>query len=97
MTQFDPQALSQPASRVERALESARSRYPDPVWIALDRGARAAALYHELCRIDSGCQRTGGAADEALPPCLAAESFIARRYCAVSGRRPAAGAVRGRA
>jgi hypothetical protein len=78
----------QPASALDRAYACARRKYSALDWITLDRRARAAAVYHELCRLDTGCRRNGDAADEALPACKASYSFIARRYCPVSGRQP---------
>jgi hypothetical protein len=43
-----------------------------------------AAIYQELCRLDSGCQRTGLPSDELLPPCRGSAAFRARRGCLVS-------------
>lgn len=68
------------------ALHRARAVH-GAAWEGLSRGARTAAIYQALCQIDSGCRRTGGAADEALAPCPAADSFIARRACRLAGRR----------
>ncbi|MCC6718063.1 MAG: hypothetical protein IT555_09270 [Acetobacteraceae bacterium] len=68
------------------ALERAQQRTGDTVWPLLSPAERSAALYHELCRIDSNCKRTGTAADAALPPCPASESFIGRRACRLAGR-----------
>lgn len=72
------------------ALERARASNPE-AWAGMSPGARTAAIYHEMCRMDSGCQRTGTAADADLPPCPASDDFIARRGCRLAGRRlPAA-------
>ena len=57
------------------------------VWDGMSPGARTAAIYHEMCRMDTGCQRTGTAADHDLPPCPASDDFIARRGCRFAGRK----------
>jgi len=68
------------------ALDEARAAH-GAAWASLSQGARTAAIFHALCRMDSGCRRTGTAADEGLPPCPASDAFIARRGCRFAGRR----------
>jgi len=68
-------------NRVKHAVERAEARYGQEVWIGLEPSRRTAAIYSELCRLDSGCQRTGGKSDKRLAPCLANDSFRLRRGC----------------
>lgn len=63
------------------AIDAARDRYGIEAWGLLEQSERSAAIYHELCRIDSKCQRTGDAGDLLLPPCPASPMHIARRKC----------------
>lgn len=70
-----------------RAMALARDRHAPREWEALSRADRTAAIYHEMCRIDSRCPRTGTAADADLPPCPASDTFIANRRCRLAGPR----------
>jgi len=74
-----------PAS-FEAAAAQARATH-GAAWQHMEPKARTAAIFHALCRLDSGCTRTGTAADQDLPPCPASESFIARRNCRFAGPR----------
>lgn len=67
------------------AMERAKARIGDMQWFTASPAERSALTYHELCRLDSGCQRTGAESDALLPPCRASATFIARRACAVAG------------
>ena len=67
--------------RVIRAIEIAQQKYGEDVWEFTEPRAKAAAIYHYLCRLDSGCKRSGLPSDELLPPCCATESFRTRRGC----------------
>lgn len=68
------------------AIDLARRAVGPEAWVTLRPAERSAAIYHELCRLDSGCRRTGTAADRDLPPCPASDGFIARRGCRLAGR-----------
>ena len=67
---------------VSQAIEIVRQRDRDSVWMQMERGKHTSAIYHELCRLDTGCQRTGVPADKLLPPCPASATFRFRRGCA---------------
>lgn len=69
------------ADTLAQAIEAARAAVGEMQWLVLGPRERTAAIYHHLCRLDSGCQRVGGPSDMLLPPCRAANSFIARRAC----------------
>lgn len=77
------------AGSLEAAFEWARTQMGEARWVVASPGERSAAIYHQLCRIDSGCQRQGTAADMLLPPCQASASFIGRRACRAAGPRGA--------
>jgi hypothetical protein len=70
-----------------RAMDAARARVSAQEWEAMLPRDRTAAVYHEMCRLDSKCPRTGTAADADLPPCPASDAFIASRRCRFAGRR----------
>ncbi len=69
------------------AVSLAREGLEAGVWEAMSPAARTAAIFHQMCRLDSGCQRTGTTADAGLPPCPASDAFIARRACRLAGPR----------
>ena len=69
------------------AIENARLRLGGADWTKLSPREQSTEIYHELCRMDSGCRRTGEASDMLLPPCPASSSFVARRGCRVAGLR----------
>ena len=71
----------------ELAHQQARTNL-GPAWDGMSPGARTAAIFHEMCRMDTGCQRTGTAADANEPPCPASDDFIARRGSRFAGARP---------
>jgi hypothetical protein len=73
-----------PASFAD-AMERAQAHHAAE-WQSMPPAARTAAIFHELCRMDSGCRRTGTAADADLPPCPASDDFIARRNCRLARR-----------
>jgi hypothetical protein len=73
-----------PASYVEAADRAQAANAP--AWPGMSPSARSAAIFHELCRMDSGCRRTGTEADANLPPCPASDTFVARRSCRLAGR-----------
>ena len=74
------------SARFDEAITLARAEHAD-AWPTMAQSARTAAVFHYLCKLDTGCQRTGTDADAALPPCPASDSFIARRACRLAGRR----------
>lgn len=63
------------------AWERARAQMGEEQWLVASPRERSAAIYHQLCRLDSGCQRIGAASDMLLPPCQAPDGFVARRAC----------------
>lgn len=67
--------------KLARAAELARRHLGEAQWLYASPRERSAAIYHQLCRVDSGCERTGTAADMLLPPCPASAQFICRRAC----------------
>jgi hypothetical protein len=67
--------------RFSRAVETAREAIGEKYWDQTDPSFRSSVIYHHLCRIDSGCKRTGGPADRALPPCRANDDFRNKRRC----------------
>lgn len=67
------------------ALDLAAARFPHLDWLNLAPRERSAAVYQALCRLDSGCRRTGGPGDAALPPCRASALHIATRHCIFAG------------
>ena len=69
------------------AMELARARHEPREWEAMAPADRTAAIYHEMCRIDSRCPRTGTATDAGLPPCPASDIFVANRRCRLAGPR----------
>jgi hypothetical protein len=72
-----------------RAMAEVRAQHTPREWEVMAPSERTAAIYHEMCRIDSRCPRTGTAADAGLPPCPASDTFIANRRCRLAGpRRP---------
>jgi len=69
------------------ALSLGRARESNgPAWDVMSPAQRNAAIFHQMCRADSNCRRTGTAADRDLPPCPASDAFIARRACRLAGR-----------
>jgi hypothetical protein len=74
------------SDRFPQAVANAELKAGKGGWERLEQRARNAAVYRELCLLDSGCLRTGTSADDSLPPCPATDSFIRRRDCQVSGR-----------
>jgi hypothetical protein len=70
---------------ISTAIDNARSRYNGGGWEYVPARERSEAIYQELCRLDSGCQRTGRASDMLLPPCQASATFVARRRCRLAG------------
>jgi hypothetical protein len=68
-----------------QAIERARARLGKDRWLVSSPREHSAAIYHELCRADSGCQRTGAASDDLLPPCQASATFVSRRACRAAG------------
>lgn|GEM_PF-4761968 len=70
---------------LDHAYSTAVAKRGDEAWAKLPRSEQSAAILHELCRIDSGCRRTGAASDASLPPCPASLAFRARRRCTVGG------------
>lgn len=75
------------ANGFTRAMAAVRARIAAPEWEAMPPKERTAAVYHEMCRLDSKCPRTGTAADAGLPPCPASDAFIASRRCVLAGVR----------
>ena len=71
--------------QLDQAYRTAVAKRGQDGWDTLPRKEQSAAILHELCRLDSGCQRTGAASDARLPPCPASLDFRARRRCTVSG------------
>ena len=71
--------------KIDQACRNAVAKRGPDGWAALARKEQSAAILHELCRLDSGCRRTGAASDASLPACPASLTFRARRRCTVSG------------
>ena len=67
------------------ALDLAAAQFTPIAWDRLAPRERSAAVYQALCRLDSGCRRTGGPGDAALPPCRASALHIATRGCIFAG------------
>jgi hypothetical protein len=65
-----------------RALVMAQAQYGTQRWGEMPIQQQTAAIYHELCRIDTGCQRGRTPAGKRLPSCAAPQSFKNRRGCA---------------
>jgi len=69
--------------RILRAIQIVQRRQRATMPMSVDQREITAEIYQELCRLDTGCQRTGLPSDKLLPPCRASESFRARRRCSL--------------
>jgi hypothetical protein len=69
------------SSPIAEAIRNAQQREGLQQWAMMKSCEQTSAIYQELCRIDTGCQRTGSPADAALPPCPASTAFRIRRRC----------------
>jgi hypothetical protein len=69
--------------RVLQAIRAVQQSRTGPSWMQAEQRNSIAAVYQELCRLDTGCQRTGLPSDNQLPPCRATAVFRARRGCVV--------------
>ncbi len=65
-----------------QAIRTAQAQYSPERWNELSPQQQSAAIYHELCRIDTGCRRGRVPAGTRLPPCKAPRDFRDRRGCA---------------
>jgi hypothetical protein len=69
--------------RVLQAIRAVQQPRVGQPWIQPEQRNSIAAVYQELCRLDTGCQRTGRPSDSQLPPCRASAVFRARRGCVI--------------
>jgi hypothetical protein len=69
--------------RVLQAIRAVQQPRVGQPWMQAEQRNSIAAIYQELCRLDSGCRRTGLPTDSQLPPCRANAVFRARRGCVV--------------
>lgn len=82
-----------PGSPVERAISEASARVGPDRWVELEPWRQSAAIHQQLCRIESGCMRTGGKTDIFFPPCRATEAFLPKSN-AGAGLHTSAGGAR---
>lgn len=73
------------ADNFHAALDLAAAQFTPTAWARMAPRERSACIYQALCRIDSGCRRSDGPGDAALPPCPASALHIATRGCLFAG------------
>ena len=66
---------------VDRVITFGEKHWGEERWSGFGPADRVAAFYQALCRLDTGCRRTGQPSDAALPPCRASAEFRRRRNC----------------
>jgi hypothetical protein len=66
---------------MDRVMVFAAEQCGEERWNGLGPAERVAAMYQALCRLDTGCKRTGQPSDASLPPCRASAEFRRRRGC----------------
>jgi hypothetical protein len=69
--------------RVLQAIRTVQQSRVGQPWMQAEQRNSIAAVYQELCRLDTGCQRTGLPSDRQLPLCRGNAVFRARRGCIV--------------